>query len=227
MSVAIHIRVNSKLFNKDPQLSELGQNILKNSIILIDELGIASFTFKKLAERINSTEASIYRYFENKQLLLHYLINWYWEYVKARIEFGIANIEDPNRKLRKIFQIIISSSQRDIDTEYIDEDILYRIVLLEGSALGQTKSVDEYNSHGFFLTYKEIVCKIAEIILELNPNYPYPQNTANMLLLVALTTKHNAQHLPRLTDIVDSEQIDDDLYDLLCHYMDLLILKFN
>ncbi|HMP30851.1 MAG TPA: TetR/AcrR family transcriptional regulator [Saprospiraceae bacterium] len=226
MSVAIHIKVNNKLYNKDPQLSELGQKILKYSIILIDELGISTFTFKKLAEKIQSTEASIYRYFDNKHLLLHYLNNWYWEYVNARIEFAISNIYDPIVKLKKIFHVIITSSQRDLETEYIDEDILYRIILLEGATISHSKAVDEENAHGFFTNYKGIVAKISLLILEISPNYPFPRNTANLLLNVALNTKHNAQHLPRLTDIKYSDHVDDDLYDLLCHYLDQLVVKY-
>ena len=223
MSVAIMIKVKEGLYQRDPQMSELGQAILKNSIILIDELGINGFTFKKLAERMQSTEASIYRYFENKHLLLHYLINWYWEYVRARIEYSTMNITDPEERLKKTFQVIISSSTRDLDTDYIDEDILYRIVLLEGFNISHTKSVDEENAKGFFLAYKSIVSNIADNILELNPLYPYPRNTANSLFTMAMNSKHYAQHLPRLTDITYSDSMDDDIFDLLCHYLDNVI----
>ena len=59
MSVGIKISLNEGLYLRDPQDSDLGRNIIKYSIILIDEFGIESFTFKKLAIKINSTEASI------------------------------------------------------------------------------------------------------------------------------------------------------------------------
>ena len=61
------ITVNDKLYIKDPQSSELGQKIIENGIILIDEIGFENFTFRRLALKIESTEASVYRYFENKQ----------------------------------------------------------------------------------------------------------------------------------------------------------------
>ena len=70
MSIEIKISLNNGLYLKEPQDSKLGRNIIKHSILLIDKFGFESFTFKKLAEEINSTEASIYRYFENKHLLL-------------------------------------------------------------------------------------------------------------------------------------------------------------
>ena len=41
----LKITINEKLYVKDPETSELGRNILKNSIILIDEIGFEAFTF--------------------------------------------------------------------------------------------------------------------------------------------------------------------------------------
>ena len=69
----IKIQVNEKLYVKDPETSDLGKKIIENSILLIDEIGIEHFTFKKLGERIGSNESSIYRYFENKHKLVVYL----------------------------------------------------------------------------------------------------------------------------------------------------------
>ena len=56
----VTLRVNKKLFIRDPQQTELGQRIVKHSIELIDELGFEHFTFRKLAEQIESAEASVY-----------------------------------------------------------------------------------------------------------------------------------------------------------------------
>ena len=38
---------------------------------------VEEFTFRKLAQKINTTEASVYRYFENKHRLLIYILAWY------------------------------------------------------------------------------------------------------------------------------------------------------
>ena len=77
-TTTIQIKIDEKVFSKDPLSSELGKNIIFHSIGLIDELGFEAFTFKKLAEKIQCTEASIYRYFENKHKLLTYHLTWYW-----------------------------------------------------------------------------------------------------------------------------------------------------
>ena len=74
----IIISVNDKLYVKNPETSELGKKIIEQSILLIDEIGFENFTFKKLGEKINSNESSIYRYFESKHKLLLYLSSWYF-----------------------------------------------------------------------------------------------------------------------------------------------------
>ena len=74
-------KLNERLYLRDPQSTELGQRIVSKGIELIDGLGFEQFTFKKLAAQVNSTEPSIYRYFENKHRLLHYLTAWYWSWM--------------------------------------------------------------------------------------------------------------------------------------------------
>ncbi|MEN9326751.1 MAG: hypothetical protein RI943_1172, partial [Bacteroidota bacterium] len=61
----IIISVNDKLYVKNPETSDLGKKIIEHSIVLINEIGFENFTFKKLGEKINSNESSIYRYFES------------------------------------------------------------------------------------------------------------------------------------------------------------------
>ena len=67
MELQLQIKMNEKLFVRNPEQTELGRKIIQFSIQLIQENGFESFTFKKLAEEIGSTEAGIYRYFENKR----------------------------------------------------------------------------------------------------------------------------------------------------------------
>ena len=95
----LKITINEKLYVKDPETSELGHNILKNSILLIDEIGFEAFTFKKLGEKIQSNESSIYRYFENKHKLLVYLTSWYLSWMEYRMAFATTNVTNPIEKL--------------------------------------------------------------------------------------------------------------------------------
>jgi AcrR family transcriptional regulator len=66
MAVSIHITPNASLFIKDPQSTPTGRKILSHAIPLMLEIGLESFTFKKLAERMGASEITMYRYFENK-----------------------------------------------------------------------------------------------------------------------------------------------------------------
>ncbi|MEM6736044.1 MAG: TetR/AcrR family transcriptional regulator, partial [Bacteroidota bacterium] len=95
MIAQLQLQLNPSLYLRDPQSSDLGQRIITESIQLIDEMGFEAFTFKKLSIAINSTEASIYRYFENKHRLLIYLIAWYWNYLDYKINYETHNIKEP------------------------------------------------------------------------------------------------------------------------------------
>ena len=197
----VNLKINEKLFVRDPQATDLGKRILHNSIILIDQMGVEQFTFGKLARKIKSTEASIYRYFENKHLLFVYLLNWYWEWMKFRIDFNTMNIKDPVERLRITLNVIVDTANRNTSIEFIDEDILHRIIVTEGTKGYHTKSVDEENQYGFFLSYKTLCLKIADILLAINPDFQYPRTLASTLVETANNTIYFAQHLPRLTDI--------------------------
>ena len=61
--MSISIRVNENLYLKDPTSTEIGIKILVEGLEMINDIGFESFTFKKLAQSINTTEATIYRYF--------------------------------------------------------------------------------------------------------------------------------------------------------------------
>ena len=74
----VSIDVSDRVHLKDPYSSELGKNIVREGILLVSEIGLEAFTFKKLAHRMCTTESTIYRYFENKHKFLLYLLSWYW-----------------------------------------------------------------------------------------------------------------------------------------------------
>ena len=161
MAISIQMELNERLYLRDPQETKLGKKIIQNSITLIDEIGFEKFTFKKLAVRIESTEASVYRYFENKHKLLVYLVSWYWEWVKFQIDFNTMNIADPRDKLKRVLSVLAEASKANPYVEHVDEQTLHRIVIAEASKAYHTKEVDEENNEGFFSNYK--VCSLYKI----------------------------------------------------------------
>lgn len=223
MAASVQINVNENLYLRDPQSTSLGKKIIKEGILLINEIGLESFTFKKLAERIESTEASVYRYFTNKHLLLCYLVSYYWEWVRFRIDFNSMNIEDPVRKLKIVIRTIVDTIRLATPAEYIDRDALHRLVIFEGTKAYHVKEVDEENKQGFFKTLKMLNEKIAGIILEINPKFPYPKAAASDLLEMANNHHYYAAHLPSLTDIKMKDNSTNELEGLMEFFIFRLI----
>ncbi|MQP51824.1 MULTISPECIES: TetR/AcrR family transcriptional regulator [unclassified Flavobacterium] len=205
----LKITINDKLYVKDPETSELGRKILKNSIILIDEIGFEAFTFKKLGEKINSNESSIYRYFENKHKLLVYLSSWYWSWLEYNLVFATHNIIDPIEKLTISIKIITQNIVDDKNTPHIDESILNRIIISDFSKTLLTKDVDEENKEGFFLVYKRLINRLIEIISLVNPNYPYSKSLASSLVQGSLHQHYLKDHFKTITNLSEKDCLSD------------------
>ncbi len=225
MAIGIKISLNEALYQRDPQATELGQKIIKHSILLIDDIGFEAFNFKKLAVSMGSTEASVYRYFENKHLLLLYLVSWYWEWVSYSIDINTRNIEDPLQRLKIIIRTIVEASEENPSIEYVNESVLHRIIIAEGTKAYRIKEVDQENKEGLFLNYKRLSEKVAEVIIEVNPDFPYPHALASNLFEMANDHIYFAQHLPRLTDVHVVENNFDEVVQLLEYFALTLLLK--
>ncbi len=192
--------MNEGLFLRNPERTELGKNIIKHSIQLIFKNGIEGFTFKKLAEDIGTTEASIYRYFENKHKLLIYLTSWYWSWVEFQIGFHTHNIKDPILKLKRVITLLAASIENDEQTSYVNESILHQIIIAEGSKAYLTKQVGDDNKQHFFKPYKDLCAIIGNIILECSPQYKYPKSLASTIIEMAHFQNFFMNNLPSLTD---------------------------
>lgn len=200
------IKIDKQLFIKDPHSSELGEKIVQFSIILIDEIGFEAFTFKKLAEKIQTTEASIYRYFENKYKLLLYLFSWYWNWMEFKILHSTHNISSPEERLRMSIELISEPISKDSSFEHIDEIALYKIVISESAKVYLSRNVDEINQLGLFSSYKRLCRKVADIIHEINPEYEYARALISTVMESAHNQKYFADHLPSLTEIPSSNK---------------------
>ena len=99
MDYLVRFKVNDKIFLRDPESSEIGKQIVKNAIELVYTLGFEQFTFRKLSVEIGTTEATIYRYFENKHKLLLYILNWYWCYMEFLVDYKLQNVHDKKEKI--------------------------------------------------------------------------------------------------------------------------------
>ena len=211
----ITISVNNKLYVKIPETSDLGKKIIEQSILLIDEIGFENFTFKKLGEKINSNESSIYRYFESKHKLMLYLSSWYWGWIEYKLVFSTNNVSNPMEKLKKAITIVTEKVEDDSNTLHINESILNKIIIQEFTKTLLTKEVDEENKEGFFIVYKRVINRIIEFITEVNPNYTFAKSLASTVVEGALHQHFLKEHLKTITNCNETNTVTDFYIDLV------------
>jgi len=212
---SIKIKINKSLYVKDPETSTLGQNIIKESIILIDDIGFDNFTFKKLGEKIGSNESSIYRYFENKHKLLVYLSSWYWSWMEYRLVFATSNYSNPFDKLKRAITIVTEKIEDDKKTLNINESILNKIIIAEFTKTFHTKEVDHEIKEGFYSIYIRVIIRITNIIIEVNPDYLYPKSLASNIVEGAMHQHFLKDHMQSITDCSDSTSPTDFYFSLI------------
>jgi AcrR family transcriptional regulator len=205
MKLQLQIKMNEALFLRNPEQTELGKKIIMHSIQLINKNGFETFTFKKLATEIGTTEAGIYRYFENKHRLLLYIVAWYWSWLEYQIGFQTNNIIDPIIRLKMVIKLLATTVTDDEKTSYVNESLLHQIVISEGSKAYLTKHVSEDNKHHFFKPYKDLCAVIGDLISECNPEYKYPKSLASTIIEMAHFQNFFMNNLPSLTDFGESK----------------------
>ncbi|RKR83547.1 TetR family transcriptional regulator [Mucilaginibacter gracilis] len=222
MEFQVKFAINEKIFLRNPETSEVGKLMVKKAIDLIYELGFEQFTFKKLATEISSTEATIYRYFENKHRLLLYILNWYWCYMEFLVTFKLENVTDKKEQLKIIVKLLThefaqSANQFDYNKKYLNQ-----IVISESSKVYLVKDVAEINKDEVFKPYKDLCAKIAEVITSYNPAYKFPRSLSTTLIETSHHQQFFSVNLPKLTDISPGEQPDFTtrfIEDLLFHVL--------
>jgi len=208
MQLEVRIKMNDKLYLRNPEESALGKKIVKHGLSLINKIGFESFTFKKLAIEVGTTEASVYRYFENKHKLLVYLITWYWSFLEYKVLFSTNNITDPEIRLKTVIKIITEEPINAInESDFISESETYKLVIWEGSKAYLTRNISKDNKDRVFKPYKDLCQRISSIITEFNPKYKFPHSLASTILEMAHSQKFFKQNLPSLTDF--PKEIDD------------------
>lgn len=200
MEYTVLVRMNNKLFLRDPESSELGRRIIRQGVQLIDELGFEETTFRKLADRLGTKEASIYRYFENKHRLLVYLVAWYWQWMEYQVVFQTNNLTNPAEKLERVLRLIMLRDLAPAVADDIDVRTLHNIVIREASKAYLTRHVTEDNKQQLFKPYKDLCNRIAGMMLEYRTDYPFARSLASTLIEMAHYQTFFMQHLPSLTD---------------------------
>lgn len=212
MQNRISIKINDKVYLKDPESSKLGIRIIQSSVDLLEEIGYEDFTFKKLALRIESTEASIYRYFESKHNLLVYLTMWYWGWLEYRLTLAIINVNDSKEQLKRALNILTQKVIEDETFSHINEVKLNRIIISESSKVYLCKNVQKDNEQGYFSSYKSVVEIVSGIVMKIQPDFKYPHMLISTVIEGAHHQRFFAEYLPRLTDELENDDAVSSFY---------------
>lgn len=207
MQFQIRIQPTDRLVLRDPEDTPLGRNIVRTGLVLMHRLGFEQFTFKKLAEEIGTTEASIYRYFENKHRLLLYLLNWYWNYLEYLVVFTLQNIQSPAEKIRKVIELLVDELPEEYDHSGVNKKALYEIVIAESSKAYLTREVEEINAGQIFKPYKDLCARIAVLFSDYAPEYAFPRSLSSTIIEMAHLQSFFIAHLPRLTDFSNDRSV--------------------
>ena len=200
MDYSLSFKVNDKIYLRDPEGTELGKQMVKHSIDLIFQLGFEHFTFKKLATEMNTTEATIYRYFENKHRLLLYILNWYWSYMEYLVLFQLEPVQSSKSKLEKLVELLTRELPESAGQTDYNKNYLHQIVISESSKVYLVKEVKEINQHEVLKPYKDLCERISNLIQAYDPHYLYPHSLSSTLIETSHSQLFFSMYLPKLTD---------------------------
>lgn len=209
------IEVPKGIYIKDPETSDLGKRIVGKGIELMSDIGFEQFNFKKLGANIGSNESSIYRYFESKHHLLMYLTSWYWVWIEYQLVLETYALKQSEEKLLKSVEIVTRTTKEDSNFSHINEVLLNQIIINENSKAYLTHEVDHENEGGFFMPYKRVVKRLAEIITEHNNSYKHPLSLANTVIEGALQQHFFKQHFKTITNCTVKHTVTDFYTDLV------------
>lgn len=201
MDYKLSFNVNEHTYLRNPESSEIGKRIVKNAIDLIYKMGFEQFTFKKLAVQISTTEATVYRYFENKHRLLLYILNWYWSYMEYLVEMKLQNVANNKEKLESVLQLLTHELPESMGLLDYNKKYLNQIVIAESSKSYLVKDVSKINKEEVFKPYKDLCASIAAIISAYNPLYKFPRSLSSTLIEASHQQQFFSSNLPRLTDL--------------------------
>lgn len=218
MAINISISVHPKTYLRDPKETSLGKRIIKHSIDMLSEVGFHCFNFKLLAKYMSSTEASIYRYFENKHMLLVYLCAWYWDYLNYLIEIDTRNVADPKQKLEIAIRTIVNGSTAQSPTDFIDQSKLHAVIVEHFFKAMFHKTISAEDKENLFANYRNLNANITSIVRDYNPEFKYPSSMASTIVKMSIDHSYYADQICSLTEITNCIDTKKDQMEEMINY---------
>jgi len=198
-----HLVPDASLHLRDPAASAIGERILSEGLVLMNELGLEAFTFKKLTEHADCTEATIYNYFPNKQRLLQYYFQLYWMWLDTHCQQEGRSVPDPWERLKGDIRSLCGLWSKDAMAAQLDPTALRELVIVEGSKSFLHRNVDEDNKLKLFQPYKDLGAHLASEIKACDRKCKLPRTFATTLIEMAHSLEFAMAHLPALTELSD------------------------
>jgi hypothetical protein len=124
-------------------------------------------------------------------------------------------VSSPLERVERSLSILTRPVIQDSSYEHINEVLLNEIVINEFSKSYLTKEVDEENKEGYFSVFKRLITRMKEMIVEIDPDYPYPSSLASTLLEASLYQSFLKDHFPSITDCSSPEETNNFLTHLI------------
>lgn len=212
----LSIDIPSGLYLKKPTSSDLGKRIVTNSIHFIYNFGFEDFTFKKLAEHIDSTESSVYRYFENKNKLLLYLSSLYWGSMEYQLLLKTTAAVSKLDTLNAAIQVLSEPPANEDDVKGINHYQLQQIIIAEFNKPFHSKLLNSTEEQeASFQLYTRFIKRLSDIIQFISPQYEYPLSLASTLVEGLHYQIYLSKYFKDITDCTNKNSLQEFFIDTL------------
>lgn len=198
----VELSIPTCLYLKNPRESKTGGHIISEAAAMIATGGIEQLTFKKLALRCGCTEATVYRYFENKHSLLLYVLNIFWIWQEYRMVLATQNIEDPMERLDHAIAVIARPEIPKDQGEFGEHVLLTAIH--EGVKIHLSRELRKEIDNGSMSAYHRLVQRLGALIRNYLPDYLFSEALSVTLLDNALQQLFFMKHFSGMAGKIQS-----------------------
>jgi len=215
------LQVSEIFYLRNPHTTALGKKMIAQAIEMIDDVGYSQFTFKKLALSINSVEASIYRYFENKEHMLFYLVATYWTATNFRVKFYTQMLKSHEERLFTTIDVLTGIQEASVPGLVFDryealqriarKNYFYALTILKNKENGEVLEKE------LFRLSKEIQDHLEASIKKLAPSFTHSALMADTIMNKGLYSREELRSAGLPMNVEGYKQMADFLKEVLSH----------
>jgi AcrR family transcriptional regulator len=166
---------------------------------------------KVLSFRVGCTEAAIYRYFENKNKLLLYFINWYWGWLEHNLVYGTANLKNPEGKLKMAITLLVEGPMYK-ENFYLNINALRKVVFEESTKSFMNQELKKQRNGRMMHQYYDFSYRLKDLIILYKPDYPFPKALISTFIWSSILNNFNQEYMIDLIEENFNGQNKVDFY---------------